>query len=235
MQIKIITLAFISLLVGGICNAQISMGESGSGFLTSLPPDTPVLCLPADKTIELRDTVCLSWHPQIHAATYTLQISDSIDFSALLSNQTALADTQFYATNLENNTTYFWRVSASNVAGECLFSEIWSFTTSFASAVDPIIKGIYNQFALLPAYPNPFNPKTTLTYHLPEKAEVSIVIYNNMGQPIQELVSGYQHAGVYKISWDGCDPSGLPVKSGLYICLLFTDSRVLTQKLVLMQ
>lgn len=217
MQNKIIALSFIALLIGDIVIAQSSMGESGSGFLTSLPPGAPLLYRPADKAVDLQDTISVIWHPQIHAASYTLQISAAIDFSTPVISQTALADTIFSAPHLENNTSYFWRVSASNIAGVGLFSDVWSFTTTTFSAVDRIIRSIPNDYALLPAYPNPFNPMTTIAYHLPEESDISLVIYNSMGQQIQELVSGHRQAGTYMISWDGRNNRGAPVTSGLYI------------------
>ena len=157
------------------------------------------------------------------------------DFSTLVIDQPSLTDTLFSGSTLENNTTYYWHLSASNVAGESEFSEIWSFTTSTSTAVDWEISAITKGYALWPAYPNPFNPLTKFTYNLPENAEVSLVIYNSMGQFIQELVSGHCQAGEYEVTWDGRDERGAPVAGGLYICHLKTGSVVLTQIILLIR
>lgn len=235
MQKIIIVLSFIGLLTGGVAIADnTTVCESGSGFLTSLPPDAPALYSPADEATFLPDTITVIWHSQVHTASYTLQVSGVFDFTDLFVSKTG-TDTALTLTGFEKSTTYYWRVSASNVAGESVFSDEWSFITCSPSAVDGKISSIPKHYALLPAYPNPFNPKTTITYHLPEKAEISLVIYNSMGQSIQELVSGQRQAGEYTVTWDGRDSRGAPVASGLYICLFKTGSRVFTQKILLMR
>lgn len=231
----LIVLLFITILISDVVIADKREGESDSGFLTSLPPDAPALNSPANEATQLQDTITVNWHSQVHAASYTLQVSTSSDFSTLVINQTSLADTKFSVSALEYNTTYFWRISASNVAGEGEFSEVWSFITSSPTAVDGLISSIPKRYALLPAYPNPFNPITTITYHLPEKADVSLVIYNCMGQFVQELESGHQQAGEYMAIWDGRNNRGSPVTSGLYICHFKTGSRAFTQKILLMR
>jgi hypothetical protein len=235
MQKIIIVLSFIGLLKSGVVIAQGSMSESDSGFLTSLPPEAPSLYSPTNETVNLPDTITVTWHSQIYTASYHLQISTSLDFSNLVINQTGLTDTLISTFALENNTAYFWRVSASNVAGESEFSMAWSFTTSSQTVVDKEITFIPKNYDLLPAYPNPFNPMTTITYHLPEKADVSLVIFNSMGQSVQELVSGHRQAGVYMVKWDGQNNHSAPVTSGLYFCRFKANNHIFTQKMLLMR
>ena len=224
----------IGLLTAGVVIADNHIGESASGYLTSMPPDAPLLHSPADEATQPPDASTLIWRSQIHATSYTLQVSTSPDFSTLVVDQTSLADTLFSATTLENNTTYYWRVCACNVAGQGVYSDVWSFTTSSSSAIERRIGSIPERYALLPAYPNPFNPMTTITVHLPENAEVSIVVYNSTGQSVRELVSGLRQAGEYRVIWDGRDHHGAPIPSGLYICRFKTGGRVFTQKILLM-
>lgn len=235
MQKTIIKNLFICLLINGVVIADQGVGESASGFLTSLPPDAPVLYSPANEATSLPDTITMIWHHQVHSSSYSLQISLRRDFASLIIDQTELADTLFLASVLENDTTYHWRVSASNVAGEGIYSEIWSFTTSSTSDVDGKINFIPQSYALLPAYPNPFNPTTTITYYLPEEAEVSLVIYNCIGQFVRELVSSHHQAGVYLVTWDGRNNHGVSVTSGLYICHFKAGSYMFTQKILLMR
>ena len=234
MQKFLVVLTLISFLSGSAVIADKGTGESLPGFLTSLPPDAPMLYSPSDETTNLADTINVIWHSRLHAATYTLQVSATIDFADMFLNKTCM-DTSFTITDLAKSTTYYWRVSASNVAGEGDLSEVWSFTTSSPSAVDRRINSIPEHYALLPVYPNPFNPKATITYHLPEQAEISLVIYNSMGQSVQKLDSGMRQAGEYVLTWDGKNSRGAPVTSGLYICILKTGSLVFTQKILLMR
>ena len=156
------------------------------------------------------------------------------DFTNLFVSE-SVKDTIFTITDLSANTTYHWRVFATNIAGGGNYSEVRQFTTAAFSAVERKISSIPKRYALLPAYPNPFNPTTRVTYHLPEKADVFLIIYNSMGQSVQERVSGNRDAGEYLVTWDGKDNCGTPVTSGLYICLFKAASRVLTQKIMLMR
>jgi beta-glucosidase len=65
------------------------------------------------------------------------------------------------------------------------------------------------QFYLAPNYPNPFNPKTVISYQLPVTSEIELSIYNIIGQKIAILVSEKQPAGSYSVQWDASDfPSG---------------------------
>lgn len=77
-----------------------------------------------------------------------------------------------------------------------------------------------DDFALLPNYPNPFNPATTITYRLGRSAEVELAIFNQLGQQIRLLQRQRQPAGTYTISWDGKDDNGAVQASGVYFCRL---------------
>ncbi|HBY99780.1 MAG TPA: hypothetical protein DEO84_00535, partial [candidate division Zixibacteria bacterium] len=61
------------------------------------------------------------------------------------------------------------------------------------------------------AYPNPFNPTTMISFNLISSQEVSVRIYNIMGQRIRDLYYGYEEAGVISLVWDGKDMNGRPV------------------------
>ena len=210
------------------------MGISDAGFLTSLPPDAPLLISPADETAQSPDAVTLIWHSRIHTASYTVEVSEAADFSDLLVSESS-SDTAFTLTDLPASTTFYWHVYGTNVAGDGDCSEARQFTTSASSSDEGQTGSIPTRYALLPAYPNPFNPRTTITYHLPERADVSLVIFNTRGQSIRELESGWRQAGEYAINWDGRDHRGTPVPSGLYLCRFKAGSRVFTQKLLLMR
>ncbi len=73
------------------------------------------------------------------------------------------------------------------------------------------------EFALHQNYPNPFNPATTIRYDLPKPAQVTLTIYNILGQKVRTLVNDYETAGYKSVVWDGINEAGHPVGSGLYI------------------
>ena len=92
--------------------------------------------------------------------------------------------------------------------------------------------------ALLPNYPNPFNPETWIPYHLAQDAEVVLTVYNVRGDVVRKLMLGYQSPGVYEsrgraASWDGRNTIGEPVASGLYFYTLTAGDFSATRKLLI--
>jgi hypothetical protein len=85
------------------------------------------------------------------------------------------------------------------------------------------------EFVLENNFPNPFNPSTTIRYGLPRKSQVSLTVYNTLGQQVSQLVSGEQEAGYHEVRFDA---SGL--SSGVYFYRLSTSSFVETKKLLLL-
>jgi len=85
-------------------------------------------------------------------------------------------------------------------------------------------------FALLPAYPNPFNPTTTLQYHLTYDGNVTLVIYDVTGREVETLVSENKLAGKHIITWNTEN-----ISSGVYYCRLIQNDQISTQKLILLK
>lgn len=111
--------------------ADTGSAESGSGSLTSLPPSAPALKSPADGATGILSTE-LIWHANTHTSSYNLQVSKVEDFSSTITDEQGLTDTTFTVSGLSGETTYYWHVSATNVAGTGSYSETWEFTTDAA-------------------------------------------------------------------------------------------------------
>jgi hypothetical protein len=83
-------------------------------------------------------------------------------------------------------------------------------------------------------YPNPFNPSTVIQFSLPEAAEVSVTVYNSLGQSVKELVTNTSMpAGNHQIEWDGTNYSGKTVSSGIYLYRIEAGQHEVTKKMVL--
>jgi len=90
-------------------------------------------------------------------------------------------------------------------------------------------------FALLNAYPNPFNPETTIKYHLPEAGQVRVEIRNMVGQVVRILVDQQQTAGRYALQWDARDASGQALASGIYLYRIQAGSFHNVKKMLLLK
>lgn len=87
------------------------------------------------------------------------------------------------------------------------------------------------EFKLYQNFPNPFNPQTTINYHIGKKTKVELSVYNLLGQKIASLVDQSQDRGIYSIDFDGS-----ALASGVYFYRLQTSSGIFkTKKLVLLK
>lgn len=86
------------------------------------------------------------------------------------------------------------------------------------------------EIALMPNYPNPFNPVTTIEFALPKAQKVKIEIYNTFGQKIETLVSQGYDAGIHKVQWNASQYA-----SGIYFYKMETENFTKTNKLILIK
>ncbi|TFH66764.1 MAG: T9SS type A sorting domain-containing protein [Gemmatimonadales bacterium] len=86
------------------------------------------------------------------------------------------------------------------------------------------------------AYPNPFNPKTTLAFSLSRSANATMEILDVQGRLVRRLLEGgVRPVGAQSVSWDGKDDSGQMASSGLYLARLRAGSESSTSKLLFLK
>jgi hypothetical protein len=91
-------------------------------------------------------------------------------------------------------------------------------------------------FALQQNYPNPFNPTTTINYSVSKAQNVTLTIYNTVGQEVNTLVNQNQNPGSYSVTWNGRDFHSKQVMSGVYFYQLRVGSEVVqTRKMLLVK
>ena len=87
-----------------------------------------------------------------------------------------------------------------------------------------------SEFALCQNYPNPFNAATTIRYTLSQKSEITLLVYNLLGQQVETLLEGVQNPGEHSLTWDA---SHLP--SGVYFARLATNNATKSGKMLLLR
>jgi len=96
-------------------------------------------------------------------------------------------------------------------------------------------EGIPTEFALHENYPNPFNPTTTLRFDLPEISDITLTIYNMLGQKVRTFNYQNTSAGYHSVTWDATNDYGEQVGAGVYLYQLQTKDFVKTRKMVLLK
>ncbi len=108
----------------------------------------------------------------------------------------------------------------------------WIIVEQIVDVVIPIPE----EFVLFNNYPNPFNPKTTLKFQLPQKNSVKLLIYDSNGRQIKKLINNtFYEIGAHTVTWDATDSYGNKVASGVYFYRFSSGNFSKLGKMVLMK
>jgi len=89
--------------------------------------------------------------------------------------------------------------------------------------------------ALMQNVPNPFNPRTVITFDLPRDEQVSITVYDVRGSVVKTLLSEWMSAGRQHVTWDGMDKGGHQVASGVYYYRIVAGDYTATRRMLLLK
>lgn len=124
----------------------------------------------------------------------------------------------------------------THVDGEFLFAGAFAVTVGGAmTAVTEETAVVPAQFALLSAYPNPFNSAVVIPLQLDGDGIVELAVHALSGQHLRTLHHGWLPAGMYKWSWDGTDAGGAPAASGVYLLRAVGVNRRADGKILLLR
>jgi hypothetical protein len=124
------------------------------------------------------------------------------------------------------------------VVGGAVTPLIGSGTVAVSDGAEVVLRqrsSIPQATVLHGAYPNPFNPTTTLRYDLAQAGDVYLQVYSVTGQLVRQLAAGSQAAGMHQIEWDGRDDSGIVVGNGIYLAKLQTGDYQAVRRMVLLK
>jgi len=112
-------------------------------------------------------------------------------------------------------------------------------TPTDSSIITSIFEDLSSQhpeeLVLYQAYPNPFNPATTISYRLPETIHVELGVYDVLGREVVRLVDKQQAAGHYQINWNTLNSKNGPAASGTCFVRLKTEKNVRMIKVFLLK
>ena len=206
------------------------INDSPGNFNLTWPPDL------AD--IPDTSSLMLSWEPSVDVDDDTLYYrvhlySGHVDttFESVNTMNLPLEDLSFFSPDSLIN----WSVTVSDPddSSATALNAPLTFTLTY---VEVALSGtLPENYVLMPCYPNPFNPTTTLQYGLPEIADVSLIIFDVSGRKIKSWHVDNRQPGWHKVTWDGKDQSGSLVSTGVYIYSLQAGYFVDTKKMVFMK
>jgi len=198
--------------------------------LEPLKPKSFNLILPQDTSSQTITTFL--WH-----STYSLNLYDQIEYELLIASDeqfnnlvlraSEIIDTT-YSIQLQNG-KYFWKVKSYTSSSTYTFSNVMSFVVNIPTDVNSE-KDTPFEFYLEQNFPNPLNPSTTIKYSIPKSSQVTLKIFNTLGEELETLVNEDKPVGTYEVNWNAAN---LP--SGVYFYRLQAGDFVETKKMILIK
>ena len=123
----------------------------------------------------------------------------------------------------------YWNTHRSNMQRNGHF-------ISTMDALDISDEIINYEFALYNAYPNPFNPTTTIEFEVPYSMDIVLNVYDISGKLVKTLVNDIKNTGKHSVVWDGKNENGKSAANGMYIYKLISNQNLsISNKMILMK
>lgn len=186
---------------------------------------TPVLTYPANVASVIDSSVTFRWPAVTGMLHWThVQVAQDSLFENIVLQDTVAEDSLHVM--LAPRAKYFWRARALG----SYFWSCFSAPSSFTTVVPPT--SIMETLAPLPSWyslsqncPNPFNPSTRMNFTVEHTSQIRITVFDVLGRDVMTLVDGTYRPGVFGISWNGRNASGMQMPSGVYYArMLATDA-----------
>jgi len=194
-----------------------SMGGYGSWYIGERSPDTWAALGVLAGALWYNNSETLNMDLVSNLKDVPTYITCGTDDGLLSSNETAYNELQ----QIGNTDIYFTTFPGGHVASvetwRSMYEWIRNYTNDRISlAIDNNDDIVHSE--LISGFPNPFNNSTSIQYETEKDGNLEIIIYNNIGEEVRNLVSSYTNKGKYTVIWDGSNNSGKRLPSGSYIC-----------------
>ena len=130
--------------------------------------------------------------------------------------------------NVHEDQTYDYRLADVDYDGNVEYHTTQLMGLAMSSTIP-------EEYRLYQNYPNPFNPVTNIRYDIPEDGQVSINIYDIMGNRVEELINRPESAGSKLIQWNAKDEQGRALSAGIYFYTITANRYNITKKMVLLK
>ena len=148
-------------------------------------------------------------------------------------NQPETHNYSFTDSETEYETTYYYWLQSCDLDGSNQYHGSICVTTGNGQTIQnpliPITTKLKN------AYPNPFNPSTSISFDIADPSDVKIEIFNTKGQKVRDLLSGYCNVGSHSIVWNGKDNNGIHCGTGIYFYKMQAGKFVQVNKMMMMK
>jgi len=192
-------------------NFYYSERDSGYSVDNLTPPAPDVVAEAVPLAVELH------WNTNPHpdVTQYSIFRSTTPGFSPSQQNLIGqTTDTYFRDESVLNVATLYYRVAVEDDAHNRSVSEEIAVTTSdvkFSGEADTP-----ETYQLNENFPDPFNPSTEIAFQIPKDGQVTIIIYNLLGEKVKTLTNQFYATGRYRLTWNGQDDHGHDAYSGIY-------------------
>jgi len=228
----------------GLYRVPADWGEAGS-MATGPGLGQPAPAQTGDATWLHRFFNSASWTFPGGDFSFTMSASQSVTGTGSYtwgSTSEMIADGQLWVDNPDTN--FGWIVMGNEGANQTAkrfdskehpteaSRPVLTVTYTATSVENP--EGLPEQFTLAQNFPNPFNPSTVINYTIPQSlnsSQVTLEIFNLLGQGVKTLVDVKQVAGEYSIQWNGKNEAGNSVPSGIYFYSLKIENFVKMRKM----
>ena len=178
--------------IDGVTRPQLAIEDIGA---YELPASTMPVELTTFTGSVINNTVMLKWS--------TATESNNSGFEIERNSGSAWDDIAFIAGKGNSNSVSYYQFTDKSPSGRTVDYRLKQIDNNgsykYSSVVEVTLKPTK---LIVNNYPNPFNPSTNIRYTVPFDGRVSLVIYDSLGQKVEELTNGVQQQGAYELKWN---------------------------------
>jgi len=194
---------------------NLALSEQEILDLYNATTTAPTLLYPNNNSTINTLTPLLDWDSLVTTINYQLLFGADSTFNNIILSET-VTHSNFQIANglLTTNTDYYWKVRTVNDGGMGPWSEVFNFDVNLSDVENE--GQLPTEFALMQNYPNPFNPSTVISYQLPVSGNVTLKVYDVLGNEVATLFDEYKPAGIYEVEFSSHSIECRNLPSGVY-------------------